>query len=127
MTLSPSESYSITMRLEIQNKVGMLGKVTTAIGTAGGTSGRSTSPATGRNGDPGHHRAGPGDRARAGDHQHHEADPGGQGRERLGPDLPDAPRRKIEVHNKIPVKTRNDLSMAYTRASRASAWRSTRT
>ena len=35
-TLSPSESYSITMRLEIQNKVGMLGKVTTAIGTAGG-------------------------------------------------------------------------------------------
>ena len=32
----PNESYSITMRLEIQNKVGMLGKVTTAIGTAGG-------------------------------------------------------------------------------------------
>jgi malate dehydrogenase (oxaloacetate-decarboxylating) len=35
-TLSPSESYSITMRLEIQNKVGMLGKVTTAIGEVGG-------------------------------------------------------------------------------------------
>src|SRR5512134_1626221 len=34
--LSPSESYSITMRLEIQNKVGMLGKVTTAVGEAGG-------------------------------------------------------------------------------------------
>ncbi|MBM2828123.1 MAG: NAD-dependent malic enzyme, partial [Actinobacteria bacterium] len=28
--LSPSESYSITMRVEIQNKPGMLGKVTTA-------------------------------------------------------------------------------------------------
>ncbi|MBI5904631.1 MAG: NAD-dependent malic enzyme, partial [Deltaproteobacteria bacterium] len=35
-TLSPSESYSITMRLEIQNRVGMLGKVTTAIGNVGG-------------------------------------------------------------------------------------------
>ena len=34
--LLPSESYSITMRLEIQNKVGMLGKVTTAIGEVGG-------------------------------------------------------------------------------------------
>src|SRR5512146_3467560 len=34
--VKPSESYSITMRVEIQNKVGMLGKVTTAIGALGG-------------------------------------------------------------------------------------------
>ncbi len=34
---------------------------------------------------------------------------------------------KIEQHNKHPLKTRDDLSMAYTRASRASAWRSPRT
>ncbi|MBI5577144.1 MAG: ACT domain-containing protein, partial [Deltaproteobacteria bacterium] len=34
--VTPSESYSITMRVEIQNKPGMLGKVTTAIGIAGG-------------------------------------------------------------------------------------------
>ena len=32
----PNESYSITMRVEIDNKPGMLGKVTTAIGNAGG-------------------------------------------------------------------------------------------
>jgi len=32
----PNESYSITMRVEIENKPGMLGKVTTAIGNAGG-------------------------------------------------------------------------------------------
>jgi malate dehydrogenase (oxaloacetate-decarboxylating) len=34
--LSPAESYSILMRVEIQNKVGMLGKVASAIGEAGG-------------------------------------------------------------------------------------------
>ena len=94
-TLSPSESYSITMRLEIQNKVGMLGKVTTAIGDRGRRhrGDRPLRPREG-NGHPGRHRACPGDRARAGDHQHHEADLRGQGRERLRPDLPDAPRRK---------------------------------
>ena len=32
----PNESYSITVRVEIDNKPGMLGKVTTAIGNAGG-------------------------------------------------------------------------------------------
>jgi hypothetical protein len=34
--LSPGESYSILMRVEIRNKVGMLGKVASAIGEAGG-------------------------------------------------------------------------------------------
>ncbi len=36
MVQRPSASYSITMRVEIQNQVGMLGKVTSAIGKAGG-------------------------------------------------------------------------------------------
>jgi malate dehydrogenase (oxaloacetate-decarboxylating) len=36
MVQRPSASYSITMRVEIQNRVGMLGKVTSAIGKAGG-------------------------------------------------------------------------------------------
>jgi len=36
MEVRPSASYSITMRLEILNKPGMLGKTTTAIGEAGG-------------------------------------------------------------------------------------------
>lgn len=35
-TVLPSESYSITMRVEIQNRVGMLGRVTTTIGESGG-------------------------------------------------------------------------------------------
>jgi len=43
-TLAPSESYSITMRLEIQNKVGMLGKVTTAIVKRAAISGRRSPP-----------------------------------------------------------------------------------
>ena len=36
MLQKPSASYSITMRVEIQNQVGMLGKVTSTIGEAGG-------------------------------------------------------------------------------------------
>src|SRR5437867_13251427 len=33
---SPSASYSLTVRLEITNRPGMLGRVTSAIGKAGG-------------------------------------------------------------------------------------------
>src|SRR5499433_3610225 len=33
---APSASYSLTVRLEIDNKPGMLGKVTSAIGKGGG-------------------------------------------------------------------------------------------
>src|SRR3989442_8113815 len=33
---APSASYSLTMRVQIANKPGMLGKVTSAIGEAGG-------------------------------------------------------------------------------------------
>jgi malate dehydrogenase (oxaloacetate-decarboxylating) len=33
---APSASYSLTVRLEIDNKPGMLGKITSAIGKAGG-------------------------------------------------------------------------------------------
>ncbi len=36
MKKSPSPSYGITIRLEIDNRVGMLGRVTTAIGNVGG-------------------------------------------------------------------------------------------
>jgi hypothetical protein len=36
VTLSPSESYRITVRVDIQNKPRMLGKRTTTIGDAGG-------------------------------------------------------------------------------------------
>ncbi len=36
MIQKPSASYSITMRVEIQNRIGMLGKVTSTIGKTGG-------------------------------------------------------------------------------------------
>jgi malate dehydrogenase (oxaloacetate-decarboxylating) len=36
MVSKPSASYSITMRVEIQNRPGMLGRVASAIGKAGG-------------------------------------------------------------------------------------------
>ena len=36
MIPKPSASYSISMRVEIQNRPGMLGKITSAIGKAGG-------------------------------------------------------------------------------------------
>ena len=35
-TIKPSPGYTLIVRCIIQNKVGMLGKVTTAIGEAGG-------------------------------------------------------------------------------------------
>ena len=36
MTVAPSASYSLTVRLEIHSRPGMLGRVTSAIGEAGG-------------------------------------------------------------------------------------------
>jgi malate dehydrogenase (oxaloacetate-decarboxylating) len=36
MAVAPSASYSFTVRLEIRNKPGMLGRVTSVIGKAGG-------------------------------------------------------------------------------------------
>src|SRR5438067_13352597 len=36
MAVAPSASYSITLRVEIKNRPGMLGRVASAIGNAGG-------------------------------------------------------------------------------------------
>ena len=36
MPLTPSASYSLTLRLKLENSPGMLGEVTSAIGRAGG-------------------------------------------------------------------------------------------
>ena len=114
-TLSPSESYSITMRLEIQNKVGMLGKVTTAIGEVGGDIGAV---------DLSGHGKGTVTRdvtARANGIEHAQkiinavkAVPGVK--------IINVSDRtflmhlggKIALHPKVAIKTRNDLSMAYT-------------
>ena len=39
MPLTPSAQYSLTIRVEIDHKPGMLGRVASAIGQAGGTIG----------------------------------------------------------------------------------------
>ncbi|MBI3456090.1 MAG: NAD-dependent malic enzyme [Candidatus Rokubacteria bacterium] len=115
MKTTPSASYSMTMRLEIKNRPGMLGKVTSAIGRAGGDIGavdlvRVSSEITTRDIS-----------FNARDDKHGQA-------------VVDSVRRvsgvrvvnvsdrtflmhlggKIEVKTKVPVKTRDDLSMAYT-------------
>jgi malate dehydrogenase (oxaloacetate-decarboxylating) len=115
MMTTPSASYSMTVRLEIRNRPGMLGKVTSAIGRAGGDIGavdlvQVTSELTTRDIS-----------FNARDDKH-------------GLAVVDALRRlrgtrvvnvsdrtflmhlggKIEVRGKVPVKTRDDLSMAYT-------------
>jgi len=114
-TLSPSESYSITMRLEIQNKVGMLGKVATAIGEAGGDIGAVDLSGHGKGTVIRDVTA----RARGIEHAQEIIN---AMKELPGVKVVNVSDRtflmhlggKIEIHNKIPVKTRNDLSMAYT-------------
>ena len=39
MPVTPSASYSLTLRVELENEPGMLGDVTSAIGEAGGSVG----------------------------------------------------------------------------------------
>jgi len=115
MVMAPSASYSMTVRLEIENRPGMLGKVTSAIGRAGGDIGAVDLV-----------EVAAGTMVRdlsfnARDDKHGQA-------------VVDAIRRvagvrvrhvsdrtflmhlggKIEVRGKVPVKTRDDLSMAYT-------------
>jgi len=114
-TLAPSESYSITMRLEIQNKVGMLGKVTTAIGEAGGDIGAVDLSGHGKGTVIRDVTA----RARGIDHAQEIIN---TVKAITGVKVVNVSDRtflmhlggKIEVHPKVAIKTRNDLSMAYT-------------
>ncbi len=114
-TLSPSESYSITMRLEIANKVGMLGEVTTTIGNAGGDIGAL---------DLSGHGKGIVMRditVRANGIAHAQEIINAV-KKVPGVRIINVSDRtflmhlggKIQVHPKVPIKTRNDLSMAYT-------------
>src|SRR6059058_3776512 len=112
---APTASHSLTIRLEIQNQPGMLGKVTSAIGKAGGDIGaidlvevRKKTIIRDLT-------------FKASDERH-----GQQVVERLkaidGIKVAQVSDRtflmhlggKIEIKGKIPVKTRDDLSMAYT-------------
>lgn len=113
--LLPSESYSITIRVEIQNRPGMLGKVTTAIGESGGDIGAVDLSGVGK----GTVMRDITVRARGIEHAQEIMK---TVRQVSGVKIVNVSDRtflkhlggKIEIANKIPVKTRNDLSMAYT-------------
>jgi malate dehydrogenase (oxaloacetate-decarboxylating) len=112
---SPSASYSLTVRIEVVNRPGMLGKVTSAIGKAGGDIGAVDLVEVGRT-------------TMTRDISFKATD------EKHGQQIVDRVRAiggvrvvnvsdrtflmhlggKIEVKGKIPLKTRDDLSMAYT-------------
>src|SRR2546429_9903818 len=112
---TPSASYSFTIRLQIENRRGMLGRVASAIGEAGGDSGavdlvETTREITERDitvkcRDSGHAQ-------RIMSRLKHVE----------GVRVSNISDRtflmhlggKIEIRNKIPTRTRDDLSMAYT-------------
>ena len=115
MTPKTSASYSIIMRAEIQNRPGMLGKIASAIGKAGGDIGAVDIAGFAK------------DTiirditVNARDESHHEKIVAAVGRIR-GVKVVNVSDRtflahlggKIEVKSKSPIKTRNDLSMVYT-------------
>jgi malate dehydrogenase (oxaloacetate-decarboxylating) len=110
----PSAQYSLTLRVEIADRPGMLGKVATAIGETGAVIGAV-------------------DLVEAGEHLIRDitvqtASPDDAGRVAAAVDAIDGARvvdttdrtflvhvgGKIEQHNKHPLRSRDDLSMAYT-------------
>jgi malate dehydrogenase (oxaloacetate-decarboxylating) len=115
MIPKPSASYSISMRVEIQNRPGMLGKITSAIGKAGGDIGAVDIVGFGS-----------GTIIRdvsvdARDEAHERVIAKAVGRV-PGAKVVNVSDRtflahlggKIEIHSKSPIKTRSDLSMVYT-------------
>ena len=112
---SPSASYSLTVRLEITNRPGMLGQVTSAIGKAGGDIGAIDLVQVGKSTITRDLTF------KARDERH-----GQQIVERIrgvrSVKVVNVSDRtflmhlggKIEVRGKMSVKTRDDLSMAYT-------------
>lgn len=115
MKVIPSEGYSITLRLRLANRPGMLGHVTSAIGDAGGNIGAVDIVEVGA-----HHLIRDITVA-AGDDDHAEAIAEAV-RAVEGVTIVNVSDRtflrhlggKIEITNKRPLQTRSDLSIAYT-------------
>ncbi len=115
MITTPSPSYSITLRLEIVNQVGLFGKIGTAIGEAGGDIGAVDIVKGGK----GVIVRGCTINARD---KGHEKDIIAAVKRIKGVRVIHVSDRtfslhhggKIEIHNKVPVKNRDDLSRAYT-------------
>ena len=115
MPLTPSAQYSVTLRVEIVDRPGMLGRVASAIGEAGGTIGavdliaieddRAVRDITVAGGDQEHWRT----ITAAVD-----AIDGVRVIDTTDRTLLLHVGGKIEMRNKHPLKTRDDLSMAYT-------------
>ena len=115
MTATPSAQYSVTLRVEITHEPGMLGKVASAIGDAGGTIGavdlvQVDARYTIR--DITVETADPGDWPRLTDAVN--ALEGVRILDTTDRTLQLHVGGKIEVQNRSPLKTRDDLSMAYT-------------
>src|SRR5256884_1985629 len=112
---TPSASYSFTIRLQIANRPGMLGRVASAIGEAGGDIGAVDLVETTRERTE---RAIP-VKARDSVHAQQIAS---RLRHVAGVRVGHVSDRtflmhlggKIEIRNKVPIRTRDDLSMAYT-------------
>jgi malate dehydrogenase (oxaloacetate-decarboxylating) len=115
MAVTPSASYSVTARLEIRNRPGMLGRVTSAIGDAGGDIGAVDLVES-------HRERVVRDitvKARDSDHGQQIV---GRLKQLHGVRVVSVSDRtflmhlggKIEVRSKVPLRTRDDLSMAYT-------------
>ena len=115
MAVAPSASYSFTIRLEIRNKPGMLGRVTSVIGKAGGDIGavdlvEMTGQQVLRDITI---------KARDSRHAHDIVD---RLRATTGIRIANISDRtflmhlggKIEISSKVPIRSRDDLSMAYT-------------
>ena len=115
MSITPSASYAVTVRLQITNRPGMLGRVASVIGAAGGDIGAVDLVESSR------------DRVLRDITINARDDVHGQQlinrlRKLPGIRVINVSDRtflmhlggKIEVKNKVPIKTRDDLSMAYT-------------
>ena len=115
MRTTPSPSYSITLRLEIVNQVGMFGKIATAIGETGGDIGAVDIVRVGKGAIVRDITVNARDEA-------HEKDIVDAVKKINGVRIIHVSDRtfllhhggKIEIHNKVPVKNRNDLSRVYT-------------
>jgi malate dehydrogenase (oxaloacetate-decarboxylating) len=115
MAVLPSASYSLTIRLQINNRPGMLGRVASAIGDAGGDIGAIDIVESGRD------RVVRDLTVKARDSEHGQ-EIVNRARQVAGVRVINVSDRtfllhlggKIEIHNKVPVRTRDDLSMAYT-------------
>jgi malate dehydrogenase (oxaloacetate-decarboxylating) len=115
MALAPSASYSLTVRLEIKNRPGMLGRVASAIGGAGGDIGAVDLVESQRD------RVVRDITIKARD-SHHGQQVVSRLKHVAGVRIVNISDRtflmhlggKIEIRNKVPVRTRDDLSMAYT-------------